>query len=206
MKRIFVMALLSVVFMQSAHSLTRADTYRMEEDANTDPKVYAYISPVEIAAPLGYFLVVNKGNDICAIRFTTFRRGNDAKKPSLFNGGEENLYAEYDWYYLGNDPKFERATGHEQLNRSRTVQILGFHGFLLGKREINCGNSSLIWRYPVAITFMGSGGTYLPDTRIGITPWTDFSQLNLNSPLIKWFLYDPDRKREFIQIDKIIKK
>lgn len=203
MKRIVTLVLMIIVFSNNAFSLETSDTYRLEETANTDPKLYAYIGPIEIAAPLNHFLIVKKGQDICAIRFTDYRRAHDGKKPNLFSGGEENLFAEYDWHYLGKDPQFFGKSGHEKLNRAPTIQILGFHGFLPGNRSIICGTLRLDWVYPIAVGYMGEAGSYLKDLEIAITPWTDVSQINLNNKKIHWYPFDSERRETFIHFKEL---
>jgi hypothetical protein len=177
MKKISIIALVLLSCMNNAFSLSTTDTYRTEETPNNDPKVYAYISAIAVAAPLNHFLLVKKGNDICAIRFTDYRRGYDNKEPSLFGNGEENLYAEYDWYYLGKNQDFVGKNGHEKLNRAPSVQIFGFHAFLPGNRSVKCGELRLGWYYPIAVSYLGGGGTYLHDVGIALTTWTEVGRV-----------------------------
>ncbi len=51
-----------------------------------------------VAVPIDRFLVMRKKTEVCAVKFTEFHRGHDAKSATLYNSGEETLYAEYDWY------------------------------------------------------------------------------------------------------------
>lgn len=190
--------------MSNAFPLGFSDTYRTEETHDNDPNSHAYIGAVEIAAPLNHFLIVKKGNDICAIRFTGYRRGYDRKEPSLFGGGEENLYAEYDWYYLGTDKNFVGKNGHEKLNRAPTFQVLGFPGFLPGTRNIKCGELRLGWRYPIAVSYMGGGGVYLQDVGIALTSWTDIAQIDLDNPNLHWYFYDSGRESKYIHVKELV--
>jgi hypothetical protein len=80
---------------------------------------------------------------------------------------------------------------------------LGLHGFLPGKRDIRCGSLGLTWRYPIAVGFLGTGGTFLPSVAIGITSWTDFTEIDLNSGSIQWYFYEEARKSGYIPLNKI---
>ena len=84
--------LASLIFSQSVMS---ADNKEMELREN------AVIYWDQAMAPIGHFLLVQKGKDVCAIRFTEHHRGHDSSPPTLFSSGEETLYAEYDWFYQG---------------------------------------------------------------------------------------------------------
>ncbi len=204
MKKAVIIILVFMVCMSSAFSLGFSDTYRTEETDDNDPNSYAYIGTVAIAAPLNYFLIVKKSNDICAIRFTGYRRGDDEKKPSLFSGGEESLYAEYDWYYLGTNKKFVGKTGHVKLSRTSTVQILGFHAFMPGVSDIKCGELRLAWSYPIAVTYLGGGGVYLLDAGIALTSWTDIAQVDLANPNLRWYFYDSGRAKKYIHVKELV--
>lgn len=155
-----------------------------------DPHVYAYAGAVEIAAPLNKFLLMRNGADVCAIKFTDFHRDILSSSKS-----EGRMVAEYDWFNLVEGDVL-RQSGHEELSTGKNFSLLGFHSFSTGRQQIKCGAVYLNWRYPIAISFMGGGGSYLKSVKIAITPWAKIEDVKVDDDL-HWFSYDEKRKGMF---------
>src|SRR5688500_11132430 len=69
----------------------------------------ALVDRTAVAAPLGKFLLVRRGSDICAVRFTKF------------HGGVEAGSTEYDWYFQGDgSADFRKAN---VSNRARASPV-----------------------------------------------------------------------------------
>lgn len=197
MRSVFRVGVVMLCFsFDVAVALTLSDTYRTEETNDTSPEEFAYVGAVEIAAPLGRYLLVRRGHDMCAIRFTSYRREkkNDQNK----------FFAEYDWVYIGDDTNYRNGSGHEKLSSSGNFSILGFHSFLLGRRDVLCGSTRLGWRYPIGISHMGGGGVYLKDVQIAITPWRDLpGELDEVMRDLNWLSYDGVRRPRYFRLDDL---
>jgi hypothetical protein len=65
-----------------------------EEIDESKLKTHALVTWYDVGAPLGRFLLIRrKDSNLCAIKFTEYHRGNDAKPPTVFSSGEESLDA-----------------------------------------------------------------------------------------------------------------
>src|SRR5512139_286156 len=82
-------------------------------------RTHARIDWHQVGAPVGRFLLIRKGSSTCAVRFTEFHRGNNAKPPTLFSSGDESHHAEYDWYWQADGSSDFRKpnvqSGHAKL-------------------------------------------------------------------------------------------
>lgn len=167
----------------------------------------ATIAYGSISSPFGCFLLARNGRNVCAIRFTEFHRGHDAKPPSVFNSGDEALYAEYDWYYQGDGSgDFTKAnveSGHEKLKRGSMVGI-GRFSFQLGATAVKCGPFNLAWGYPNGIGF---NLTYRKEDDVGNelapTKWKEIFEVNSHDARLKWYRFDEKRKNTYIPKDEL---
>ncbi|KAF0218593.1 MAG: hypothetical protein FD174_2686 [Geobacteraceae bacterium] len=171
-------------------------------------QMYATVTYGNASAPVGGFLLVRNGKDVCAVRFTEFHRGHDAKPSTVFNSGDETLYAEYDWYYQGDGSddftKSNVKSGHEKLKRGHMVGI-GRFSFQLGTTAIACGPFSLAWIYPNNVAF---NLTYSREGDVGNelapTKWKDIFEIKVREPRLKWYRFDESRKDIFIPVDQLL--
>lgn len=148
------------------------------------------------AAPIGRFLLIRKGPDMCAVSFEGFRRAGDAKPPTLFNSGNEHRYAEYDWYYQndgsGDFTRNNTKHGHDTLVSGPLIGI-GRLAFQTGNTAVNCGPFKLNWRYPDLVKFYR--GNKRGDHGIEMAPtlWSSIADVRGNDPNLKWYRYDESR-------------
>lgn len=158
----------------------------------------------QVTAPIDKFLLIRKSNDMCAVRFTEFHRGHDAKPPTVFHSGEVTLYAEYDWYCQrdgsGDFTKPNIQSGHSKLER-KPLRGIGRLAFQTGERCVKCGPFKLYWRYPTSVAFYGvpKQGDY----RVELSPtrWTEINNLNTHDSHLKWHRCDEHRKTIYIPIE-----
>jgi hypothetical protein len=61
---------------------------------------YARVDWHQVSAPFGKFLLMRGAEGVCAVRFTDYHLGHDAKAPTMFNSGEETASAEYEWHFV----------------------------------------------------------------------------------------------------------
>ncbi len=168
---------------------------------------YASITFMGASAPIGRFLLARHGKDVCAIRFTEFHRGRDAKPPTVWHSGEETLYAEYDWYYQGDGSgdfgKANVKSGHSELVQKPLVGI-GRLAFQTGTIYVRCGPFKLRWHYPNHVGFHLSNAK---DDDVGNelapTKWIDISAVNAQDPRLKWYRFDEKRPVIYIPVDEL---
>lgn len=168
--------------------------------------VGASIRGIAVSNPVKRLLLMRRGSDLCAIRFTEFHRGHDAKPQTWFHSGHENFYADYEWYWPGPNGDFpgsDLATGHRTLRRGAIVGLLFLNlGFPLGTDDVECGPFDSRWSYPTGINFI-EGSRYDYDLELAPTQWTEPSQINLQDPKLKWYRLNEDQPDTFIPLNKL---
>jgi len=166
-------------------------------------KTHALVTWYDVSAPLGKFLLIRKDASVCAIRFLEYRRGNDAKAPTLFSSGEESFYAKYECFCRGEGSGgFGNVTTGE-LNK-RPLWGIGRLAFQRGETNVRCGRFKLPWSYPTRVSFQ-IYGTKLGDHGIELAPtrWTDIKEVNVSDTRLHWFRYDEGRKVTYIRSEDL---
>ena len=125
------------------YALALADDGRASRD-------HALVTWSDVGAPLGKVLLIRRGSDLCAVRFTDVRRGNDKKDSTIFDSGEESFYGEYDWHTFDKPPA-QASTGHRKVSRTSS-KGLGRLAFQSGEPYVRCGAFTLRWMYPTRVT------------------------------------------------------
>jgi len=166
-------------------------------------KTHALVTWDDAGAPLGNFLLIRKDASVCAIRFTEYHRGHDAKAPTVFSSGEESFDATYDCFCQG-----ERGGG---LGNSTTGKVtkraswgIGRFAFQSGETNVKCGSFKLPWMYPTRVSFHIEG-TKLGDHGIELAPtrWTEIKEVNANDARLRWFRYDEKRAVTYIRSEAL---
>ena len=169
-------------------------------------RIHARIDWHQASAPLGRILLIRNANDICAVRFTEFHRGHDAKPPTVFNSGAESLYAEYDWYCQvdgSGDFKKENITrGHGKLVE-RPLRGIGRLAFQAGKVKVKCGPFKLFWFYPTSISFSSSPSCDDSHVELAPTKWKEIEEVVASDSKLKWYRCDEHRESIYIPIDEL---
>lgn len=183
--------------VRSMEGFAEADREYKERESRA--RTHAIIGAAGVSIPVGRFLLVRKGKDICAIRFTDFARGA---------GRLMAFHTEYDWYYQG-DGSFDFTkpnveSGHRQLSQKATWLPHPFEWSLFDVRAVQCGPFRLGWGYPTSVGFSTSnkkeddvGNEFAP------TKWKDVSEVNVKEPRFKWYRYDEMRQAIYIPIDQL---
>lgn len=177
-----------------------------ERRANGAAEIYS----MGVGPPVGRFLLLRRGEELCAIRFTEFHRGHDAKPPTLFHSGDESFYAEYDWFYPENEKGSflgdDVDSGHQELDRQPLVGLMfGRLGFQLGTTRIKCGPFDPEWYYPTMVDFdiIVEEGSIDPGIELAPTKWTKLSEINLQDPTLKWYGYNEEQPNVFIPVEDL---
>jgi hypothetical protein len=163
------------------------------------------VTYMNASSPIGHILLIRNDKDVCAVRFTDFRRGRDAKPPTVFSSGQENLYAEYDWYYQGDGTgDFTTSnvkSGHQRLKQGPMVGI-GRLSLQRGTNMMGCGPFNLSWVYPNNVGFHSSSSKRDDiGNELAPTKWKDIHEINVRDPHLKWYRFDEKRDRIIIPVD-----
>lgn len=104
--------------------------------------------------PVGRIIPAKRNNTICAFRFISFRRGNDAKKSTAFVSGDEHFWATAEAYQQEIGGKELKANAEDikrvEYREGPSYGLGRVFGFGVGTRRIKCGEGQLSWTYPTA--------------------------------------------------------
>ncbi len=177
-----------------------------EQQAHGAAEIYA----MGVGPPLGRLLLMRRGTDLCAVRFTEFHRGQDGTPPSLFHSGDEEFYAKYHWYYpeneVGSFTGDEVDSGHRELDRQPLVGLMfGRLGFQLGTTKVNCGPFHTNWYYPTMVSFdvIVEEGSIDSGIELAPTKWSTLSEINLKDPALIWYGYNEKQPNIFIPLEDL---
>jgi len=166
-----------------------------------------YIAEVGIVMPLEKFLLVRKGNNYCAIKFTKFWITNTSEVSTLFVAAGSDKYAMYESYYP-RDKANDFSKKNMVVNKAKLSfpkpRGIGRLSFSFGQREVQCNTITLEWFGKSGLYFHGENQK-ASDYGIELAPtiWTDISQVNFFDQRITWYKYDEKRKRVNIPIDHL---
>jgi hypothetical protein len=203
-KRLCLFGFASVLIFMSCSTVNgqlleqlRADAKEIvERERHAQNEVF--IAKSVVSVPIGRFLLIRRGDGICAVRFTKMYRGGDAHPPSIFSTGEESLYADYDWYYShlvnADFTSVDTRSGHETASEKAPVGI--------GRFAFGWGSLMIEWSYPNIVAFKFPVNPP-KDYELAPTKWQEIQEVNLNDPHLIWYAYDEKREAKYIPIDKL---
>lgn len=163
------------------------------------------LAPSYLEAPLNKVILVKKGNEIGAIKFT--------------KSSEKN--AEYIWYSplragLNKQQSIENGKGYLS---DKFISFTGGLSFKLGTTIITCGTLKLLWARGTSVSFKDvsgpgwsakAGGFFNGPSPGGIakiemapTKEEDINVVDVNAPNLTWYQYDEKRKITTISLDTL---
>ncbi|HAA03600.1 MAG TPA: hypothetical protein DCE18_09540 [Syntrophobacteraceae bacterium] len=167
---------------------------------------HAKIEGHQVGAPFGRFLLIRNGSNACAIRFAEFHRGYNAQTPTFFNSGDETHHAEYRWYWQmdgsGNFTNSNTRSGNNKLIQKPLLGI-GRFAFQTGRIHVRCGPFTLLWQYPVSLSFDAKGGCSDHGTEMAPTRWKEVTEIDIHDAQLSWYRCDEHRHRLLIPLDAL---
>lgn len=164
-----------------------------DADSYKENKNNVIVSGASVSVPLGRFVLVRNGNDLCAIRFTGV-----SSSGTVMNG-------EYDWYYqkAASDNFVNSATtsGRDKLTSYYTAFTLVR---VFGNEHVRCGPFRLWWSFPSYLHFSAST-TEEADVgnEIAPTKWKDIAEVAISDSRLKWYSYWGPGRNVSIPIEKL---
>jgi hypothetical protein len=143
-----------------------------------------------IAMPLGRVLLVRKGADCCAIKFTDTWLGET----------EEDHYSSYECFYQkdgsGDFTRSNVLAGKGELFCPRRRPIIFDLYYQKGRKTtLICGDIQLKWLF--------IGWIYFEEYELAPTPWTSISDLNIYDPRVRWYKKNDIKKNINVPVDKL---
>lgn len=178
---------------------TRRELQAAEERAMRD----VFVTDVGVGPPRGYFLLIRNRENVCAIRFTSFRIHYEKQG----SNSKDLLCAAYDLYRIG-----DRNRSVPQSSTQLTQGILVWnpwvgHGSFEGQRGkhyIDCGELRLAWWFPTQIQFYSPSRRNV-DTGAELAPtkWTDIQEIDSQDPRLIWYRMDTSRSLKRIPVTEL---
>lgn len=167
---------------------------------------HARIFGGSVVQEIGWFLLIRRGKEFCAMKTTGVWRGNDATPPTMFNSGAESFRAEYDWYYTPDYPaQWNTAavrSGHAVV-RDGALKGIGRLAFQTAKGDIECGSMRFAWAPPNSVAFFlgPKQGDY--GYEMALTKWRTVQEIKPDAPYLKWYRYDENREPKIIRTEDL---
>ena len=158
-----------------------------------------HIAPHYVAMPLGRIVLIRRGSEYCAVKFTEAWKGKT----------ESARFANYESYYQ-EDGTGDFQSKNVQFTKDTLVDRISVLGRLypvpFGHRNLNikCGPIKLFWSDKGTVYFFGSKqkeGNH--GIELAPTKWTDISQVIVFDPRLRWYRYDENREDTYIPIDQL---
>lgn len=166
------------------------------------------ISHGGVAPTLGRFLLVRRGADTCALRFTRFWREGRRIAPTWWTSGEDSAFAEYEWVHQadgsGDVRKPNVMAGRATLSH-RPTYGLPVHGlqFRPSAGIARCGPFRLAWNYPDFVGVNAQVSATDDPNELAPTKWTSLSEVDSSDARLRWFRFDLNRARTETTVDKL---
>lgn len=146
-----------------------------------------------VRMPLRRILLVRKDERTGAVRFV----GDGFWIARRF------LHADYEEYVRKDETG--GFAGANVVRRKRTAYALFVASpVVLGNFAVECGPAKLFWTGGRTVHFVkGNGDEGDAGVELAPTPWTDISQVDLSDPRIRWYRYQPGRRRVRLPVDAL---
>lgn len=160
--------------------------------SESDARHLAKVGTIRIASPLQYWVLARHGVNVCAIRFTEFRR-NHQGEPDIGDEKEE-FFAKYETILLQESQKIADQPVQTKIASKKP----NFWRFYRGTQSVNCGRFDLHWWYPNWLSL--AVDNFDPDRRnfsnnveLALTPWTNAKDIDIQDSRLVWHKYIPAR-------------
>jgi hypothetical protein len=202
--RLIVCTMGVLTFVGTASSVETIKQYPTIEEHEQYAKIGAVVGYGWFDAPLERILLIRRGEDLCAVRFTEFHQGEFYPRRWYRMDGH-SLHAEYDWFVpapgTGQFSDDKEQTGHAKVERYPRTG-LGAYAWVPGDWRVECGPFELSWTYPTGVEVYEerkrSSGL-----EFGPTAWRSPSEINLQHPRLKWYGYEESRKTFLIPLAEL---
>ena len=198
---VIVSIVILIAGLKDAHSAQSND---LEKLAMT----HAIVGATGVGTAIGYFVLVDNGKGICAIRFNSIRRGDDAKPATWYRTGGPTIYADYDSYYQADPDKgFSSAdveSGHGEVSWGEWRGLGHWLSWSTGDPFVRCGSFKFRAYYPDLMSLVTNDAKLRSNNlKVSPTGWKNLDEVDLNNPNLVWFTYDDHRKRREIPVDSL---
>jgi hypothetical protein len=197
MRRLLIIIILSFLAMQieTSGEQTVGSQLKTNELFESDD---VHIGPNAIGVPLGRIILIRKGAEYGAVKFTDFWFGKTV----------HHWYGKYESYYQGDGTgDFSKKNVLSRKGDVSTLPPIGWGGLhcTLDNPNLRCGPFKLAWspKSTVYFFYFGQGGQRDYGIELAPTKWAVISQVNVFDPRLEWYRYDEMRLHWNIPIDQL---
>jgi hypothetical protein len=168
-----------------------------QTDGEKHAQSHAIVSFGYAAAPINKVLLIRAQSGQCALRFTNFSRGHDAKPGSVLNTGDETLGAEYEWAFVSGDGA--TRSGRGTVSRGPVVGV-GRVVVPSTSARIECGSiNGLSWNYPMYVSMFTGSQPRDTGLRFAPTGCVELGTATATGVQLSWYGYSEGRAVLYIQ-------
>ena len=197
----YAQILASSIILISCLNVYAADS-SVQALGESGKKPYVYMGGGTIRMPIGYFFLIRKDNNLCAIRFTSEGTADGAHLDNA-GIGIGKYTAEYDYFnqYDGSGDLKKKNVDFGHVILHKQVAGSGLAPIESGLFEIKCGTLSLRWNGDITVNMFQGKFRHDDGIKFAPTKWRDISELNTDDPNVEWFgLGDEELRRGSITI------
>jgi hypothetical protein len=176
------------VAVLSSGLLARGQSAQAGAGPGKSPTSQFVVGPSTVLMPQGVFLLIRKGREIGAIRFTSIEQG----------GTVGTGRATYDSYFQSDgsgsfrSPNFRKQTGETNLKPLKGVGRLSFQS---GQDKLQIGDWSFATAYPGRVNmwpYRGSQKDY--GYEFAPTSAREVGEIDVSDKRLRWFRFDPNAR------------
>lgn len=170
-------------------------------NAERNAFIFAIKGKFDVSAPVGYWVLLRKQDEVCALRFTTFHHEIDKEKTphELY---WVSRYSDYDWVY-SNDGSGDFRKSNVSTGSGHAASKPNFWRFPRGTYVVKCGPLEARWGYPNQIFLVNkrqAGDEPYTSNGIEVAPtaWKNLDRINLADPQLVWYRFDSERDQNHV--------
>src|SRR6267378_3870712 len=162
-----------------------------QADGEKHAQSHAIVSFGYVAAPINNVLLIRAQSGQCALRFTSFSRGHDAKPGSVFNSGDETFGAEFEWAFVSDNGATRSGRG-----KCHAAPVVGVGRVVIPSTSarIDCGSiKGLSWNYPIYVSMFTGSQPRDTGLRFAPTGCVELGRTTMTGTHLNWYGYTEAR-------------
>ena len=176
-------------------SATEWPVAQSQQDLTELATDFAQVSDGSARSPLGSFLLLRRGQEVCAVKFVSFNRKRDETPATAFTSGEETTAASYESIYLSTDTMGLNAALAVRIRATTTNSASIGLGHVIAlklgaKLGVRCGpHTFLAMGVPHVTSAVEFPEGYRTSAEWGMAPtaFEDLSRIDLRHPKLIWY-------------------
>lgn len=164
-----------------------------------------YVWSGSVSTPEGYFMLIRKENNACAVRFNKFDSSGSVSVPNT-NVYILNIDVPYDYFYQADGTGDFKKKNVDSKHLKLSIKGASGSGAMVAAdgNLIKCGPLDLHWEgESQGVTMYQGSEPHDEGIELAPTRWRDINEININDPTIYWYGYDATRKLLKIPVEEL---